>query len=109
MYVKRVRQAKYNYHNEIDGVQSMYRGIVLILVFAFSTIAWCDEKMFDTHAPKPVDLSLPLDCKALDDELSKISNHAKNKSATKIKLEANMKRATKLKAKRTKLKCGSPG
>jgi hypothetical protein len=84
----------------------MYQGIILILVFAFSTIAWCDEKMFDTHAPKPVDLSVPLDCKPIDDELSKISNFSKNKSATKIQLDANKKRATKLKAKRAQLKCG---
>jgi len=87
----------------------MYRGIIITMTFVFSTIVWCDEKMFDTHAPKPTDLSLPFDCKSIDDELSKISNFSKNKSATKIQLGANKKRATKLKAKRIKLKCGSPG
>jgi len=51
------------------------------------------------------DLSLPLDCKSLDDELARIRKFAANPKATKAQLAANAKRAEKLEAKRKKLQC----
>jgi len=51
------------------------------------------------------DLSLPLDCKTVDDELARIRKFAVSPKATKTQLAANAKRAERLEAKRKKLQC----
>jgi len=87
------------------------RGAFLTAALALSAITYSDDdvhKMPNMPSMGPVtipDLSLPLDCKSVDDELARINKFSHNPKATKSQLEANAKRADKLEAKHKKLQC----
>ena len=53
----------------------------------------------------PKDLSMPEDCKVIDDELALIKKFSKNPNATPKQLEANAARADKLEGKRKDAQC----
>jgi hypothetical protein len=86
-------------------------GVCLVAALALPGIACSDDdvhKMPLTPSMGPVtipDLSLPLDCKSVDDELARINRFSHNPKATKAQLAANAKRADKLETKRKKLQC----
>ena len=53
------------------------------------------------------DLSLPLDCKTIDHEMSLLDKFSHNPKATPTQLAANAKRAQRLEAKRKTMNCPS--
>jgi len=59
----------------------------------------------DITPPIPKDLSMPADCKVIDDELALIDKFSHNPKATPTQLAANAARADKLKANRQSLQC----
>jgi len=59
----------------------------------------------DITPPIPKDLSMPADCKVIDDELARIEKFSHNPKATKTQLDANAARADKLTSNRKDLSC----
>jgi hypothetical protein len=93
------------------GMKVLIRAAFLMAALALPGITFGDDdahKMPNMPSMGPVtipDLSLPLDCKSVDDELARINKFSHNPKATKTQLNANANRASKLEAKRKKLQC----